>query len=163
MEPKKEEPAPAAKKAAKEVLMAEGATFMYSLSDSTDAKQLATTNCEKKSKKDEKKKDTCLQEQMAAAEKEGIRFEKTKEGKWAWVSFGKDKKDNEVVYNKITVNVASEDASKVTLTPEGKDEGKKPLKPLPKSLTLEVPDETTVVMTDEKRGKLVFKKKLRFS
>ena len=163
VEPKKEELAPApAKKAAKEVLMSEGAMFMYSFNDSTEAKQAATTACEKKAKGDDQKKATCMQEQMAAAEKEGIRFEKTKEGKFAWVSFGKDKKDNEIIYNKITVNVANEDPSKVTLAPEGKDEGKKPLKKLPKEMVLEVPDESTVVMNDEKRGKLVFKKKLPF-
>ncbi|MBL8721037.1 MAG: hypothetical protein JNL79_33945, partial [Myxococcales bacterium] len=45
------------------------------------------------------------------------------------------------------------------LTPEGKDEGKKAMKTLPKEVVLEVPDESTVIMTDPKKGKLTYKKK----
>lgn len=155
-----EPPPPPPKKAAKEVVLVEGATYMFSLSDSADAKKATEDECGKKNK-DEKKKEDCVQKAMGAAAGEGIRFEKNKDGKWTWVAFGKDKGDKEVVYNKVAFNVASGDApDKLTVTPEGKDEGKKALKPLPKEMTFEVPDESTVVMNDAKRGKLVFKKKL---
>jgi hypothetical protein len=152
-------PPPPPKKAAKEVVLVEGATYMFSLGDSADAKKMAEDECGKKNK-DEKKKEDCVQKAMGAAAGEGIRFEKNKDGKWTWVAFGKDKGDKEVVYNKVAFNVAGgDDPNKLTVTPEGKDEGKKALKPLPKEMVFEVPDESTVVMNDAKRGKLVFKKK----
>ncbi len=153
-EPKKEEPK---KKTAKEVITG-GATFMFSLADSADAKKLVDDDCGKKAKKDDKKLESCKKDAETAASVEGIRFEKDDKGEWWWVSFGKEK-DKEVVFNKVHFKIASDDATKVTLTPEGKDAGKKAMKTLPKEMVLEVPDESTVTMTDPKKGKLVYKKK----
>ncbi|HEU4533072.1 MAG TPA: hypothetical protein VFS00_03105, partial [Polyangiaceae bacterium] len=85
-----EPPPPPPKKAAKEVVLVEGATYMFSLSDSADAKKATEDECAKKNK-DEKKKEDCVQKAMGAAAGEGIRFEKNKDGKWTWVAFGKDK------------------------------------------------------------------------
>ncbi len=156
-EPKKEEePPPPPKKKPTEVVS--GATFAFSLDGSPDAKKLHTDECEKKAKKDEKKLEACMKDVEASASAEGVRFEKDDKGDLWWVSFGQEK-GKEVVFSKIKVKVASEADDKLVLTPEGKDEGKKPLKPLPAELIVEVPDEATVVMSDPKKGKLVFKKK----
>jgi hypothetical protein len=155
---KKDEPPPPKKKTAKEVVTAEGATFMFSFADSADAKKLADENCGKTAKKDDKKLDACKKEAETAAAGEGIRFEKDAKGDWWWISFGKEK-DKEVVYNKVKFKIASEADDKLTLTPEGKDEGKKPMKTLPKEVVVDVPDENTVAMSDPKKGKLIFKKK----
>ncbi len=156
--PKKKDEPPPKKKTAKEVVTAEGAVFMFSLADSPDAKKLADEACAKTAKKDEKKLDACKKEAEVAAAGEGIRFEKDAKGDWWWVSFGKEK-DKEVVYNKVKFKIALEADDKLTLTPEGKDEGKKPMKTLPKEVVVDVTDESTVAMSDPKKGKLIFKKK----
>ncbi len=156
-EPKKEEPKPV-KKTAKEIITADGAVFGFSLADSADAKKMVDDDCGKKAKKDDKKLEACKKDAETAAAVEGIRFEKDAKGDWWWVSFGKEK-DKEVVYNKVKFKIASEADGKITLTPEGKDEGKKAMKTLPKEVVLEVPDESTVIMTDPKKGKLTYKKK----
>ena len=156
--PKKEEPPPPPpKKKASEVITG-GGMFAFSLADSADAKKLATDDCEKKAKKDEKKKEACLKDVDASAANEGIRFEKDDKGNWWWVSFGKEK-DKEVVYNKVMFKIASEADGKITLKPEGKDGGKRPMAKLPAEVVLDVPDDNTVSMTDPKKGKLVYKKK----
>lgn len=157
-EAKKEEepPPPPPKKKPTEVVT--GATFAFSLEGSPDAKKMHTEACEKKSKKDEKKLEACMKDVEASAGAEGVRFEKDDKGDLWWVSFGQEK-GKEVVFNKVKVKVASEADDKLVLTPEGKDEGKKPMKPLPAEVVVEVPDESTVVMSDPKKGKLVFKKK----
>jgi hypothetical protein len=148
-EPKKEEPRkeePKKKKPAKEVI--EGNTFMFSLADSPDAKKLVDESCKKA-----KKPEDCAKEAETSAAGEGIRFEGG-----AWISFGTEK-GKEVVYNKVKYKIASESDDKLTLTPDGKDEGKKPMKALPKEMVIEVVDESTVAMSDPKKGRLVFKKK----
>lgn len=157
-EEKKPEPPPPPKKTAKEVVTAEGAVFMFSLADSADAKKLADEDCAKKAKKDDKKLESCKKDAESAASGEGMRFEKDAKGDWWWISFGKEK-DKEVVYNKVKFKIANESEGKLTLTPEGKDEGKKPMKTLPKEVVVDVPDESTVAMSDPKKGKLIFKKK----
>lgn len=157
-EKKEEPPPPPKKKTAKEVVTAEGAVFMFSLADSPDAKKLADETCEKSAKKDEKKLEACKKDAETAAAGEGIRFEKDDKGDWWWISFGKEK-DKEVVYNKVKFKIALEADEKLTLAPEGKDAGKKPMKTLPKEVVVDVPDESTVVMSDPKKGKLIFKKK----
>ncbi|MBI2395767.1 MAG: hypothetical protein HYV09_39750 [Deltaproteobacteria bacterium] len=146
------------KKSAKEVVTASGAVFMFSLADSEGAKKAVDEDCGKKAKKDDKKLESCKKDAEAAGANEGIRFEKDDKGDWYWVSFGKEK-DKEVVYNKVKFTVGDEAEGKLTLKPEGKDQGKKAMKTLPKEVVLEVPDESTVVMQDPKKGKLVYKKK----
>lgn len=166
-EVKKEEPAPAptpevkkeeppARKPPTDVIV--GSTFMFSLSDSPDAKVALIQGCEKKSK-DAKKVDACVKAGEESAAKEGVRYEKDDKGNLWYVSFG-DEKGKEVVYNKIQFKIVDDKAiGKLTVAPEGKDTGKRPMKDMPKEIVIELPDDTTVVMADPKKGKLVFKKK----
>jgi type IV secretory pathway VirB10-like protein len=158
-EPKKEEPPPPPPpKTAKDVIVP-GAAFMFSLADSPDAMKAVTEACGKKKKDEDKKK--CEDDAKAAAAEEGIRFEKgEKEGTWAWVSFGKEK-DKEVIYNKITIKDPKFEDKKVTFIMTGKDSGKRAMKfkDGDASPATELVDDTTVAMTDPKKGKLVFKLK----
>jgi hypothetical protein len=152
---KSAEPPPPPKKTAKDIIEG-GGTFMFSLADSADAKKLASDDCEKKSKKDAKKLEACMKDVETAGAGEGVRFEKGDKG-ITWTSFGKEK-DKEVIYVKSGVKIAKSDATTATLTPEGKAEGKMAAK-APKEMTIEIPDESTVIVTDPKKGKLVYKKK----
>ena len=149
------EPPPPPKKTAKDIIEG-GGTFMFSLADSADAKKMATEDCEKKSKKDAKKQEACMKDVETAGAGEGVRFEKNDKG-ISFVSFGKEK-DKEVIYVKSGVKIAKSDATTATLTPEGKAEGKMAAK-APKEMAIEIPDESTVIITDPKKGKLTFKKK----
>lgn len=155
----KPEPPPPAKKSAKEIIEMAG-TYMFSLADSPDAKKLASDTCEKSSNKDAKKLEACMKDVETAAAGEGIRFEKDAKGAWHWVSFGKEK-DKEVIYINAPFKIAKEEGAKVTVTPEGKIEGKMAKGPAPKEMSFEIPDEGTVKMTDPggKKGVLVYKKK----
>jgi hypothetical protein len=156
VEAKKEEPPPAPPpKTAKEVVEG-GGTFMFSLADSADAKKLWDEDCEKKAKKDEKKLEACKKDGEMAAANEGIKFEKGEKG-IAFTSFGKEK-DKEVEYLKATFKITKDEKSTLTLEPEGKVEGKQ-AKTAPKVLTVEAKDDNTVILTDQKKGKLVYKKK----
>ena len=152
-------PAPA-KKTAKELIEA-GGTFAFSLADSADAKKAADESCSKKAKKDEKKLAACKDDAAKAASGEGIRFEKDKDGKWWWVSFGAEK-GKEVAYLKVMFKITSSEGDKVVVAPDGKLEGtmaKKLGKDAPKEMSFTFSDETTVTMADPKKGTLVYKKK----
>ncbi len=150
-----EEPPPPPPPTATEVVTG-GSTFMFSFADS-DVKAATEEACEKKAKKDEKKKEACVQKVADAGAKEGIRFEKDEEGGWWWVSFG-EVKGKEKIFNKVKFSIAGEEGRTLKLKPEGKDKGKRPMKKMPEELVIEVPDDTTVIMTDPKKGKLVYKK-----
>ncbi|HMR10640.1 MAG TPA: hypothetical protein PKA88_32910 [Polyangiaceae bacterium] len=150
-----EAPPPPPVPTATEVVTA-GSTFMFSFADS-DVKQATEEACEKSSKKDEAKMEACVAKVADAGAKEGIRFEKDEEGGWWWVSFG-DAKGKEQIFNKVKFTIAGEEGRTLKLKPEGKDAGKRPMKKLPEEVVIEVPDETTVIMTDPKKGKLVYKK-----
>lgn len=158
-EPKKEEPPPPPPpKTAKDVIVP-GATFLFSLADSPDALKAVTDTCAKKKKDEDKKK--CEDAARAEAENEGIRYEKgDKEGVWFWVSFGKEK-DKEVIYNKLPIKDPKFEDKKVVFTVAGKDTGKRALKVKEGEATpaTELVDDTTISMTDPKKGKLIFKLK----
>jgi len=151
------EPAPPPKKTAKEIVTG-GGTFMVSFADS-DMKAKATADCEKKNpKKEPEKIDKCMKDAETPWAKKGCRYEKDDKGNWLMISFDTPK-DKEVILNKIQFKIASEAPDKLTLTPEGKDTGTKPMTPMPKEVVIEVPDENTVIMMHPKDGKVVYKKK----
>lgn len=155
---KEEPPPPPPPKTAKDVI-APGTTFMFSLADSPDAMKAVTETCGKKKKDEDKKK--CEDDAKAAAEHEGVRFEKgEKEGTWVWVSFGQEK-DKEVIFNKITLKDPKFDAKKVVFTMTGKDTGKhaRKFKDGDVSPETDLVDDTTISMNDPKKGKLIFKLK----
>jgi hypothetical protein len=135
-----------------------GATFMLSFADS-DMKTKATADCEKKNpKKEAEKLDKCMKDAEAVVAKQGCRYEKDDKGNWWMVSFDTPK-DKEVILSKIQFKIASEAPDKLTVTPEGKDAGTKPMNPLPKEVVIDVPDENTISMMHPKAGKVVYKKK----
>ncbi len=152
--PVEKEAPPPKRKTAKEMVTA-GSTFMFVLADS-DAMQAKTAECEKKSKGNEDKLAECIKAAEDIAAKEGIRFEQAEDESWWWVSFG-DAKGKEVIYNKVQFEIASDAEASITLTPKGKDMGKKPMKKLPPEVVLEAPDEKTIVMSDPAKGKLVYR------
>ncbi len=154
---KKEEAPPAKKKISE--LISGGGTWAFSLADSADAKAKAEEGCKKKSK-DAAKQEACLKDIEKAASEEGFRYEKDDKGNWWWVSFASEK-GKEVVVNKLMFKIESdgEVGGSAKLKPEGKDMGKKPMAKLPPEVVIEVPDDSTMIMTDPKKGKLTFKKK----
>lgn len=155
--PPKDEPA-APKKTAKEIVTAPSTIFMLSLTDS-DTKNQIDEDCGKKSKDDEKKKADCVTKAQAEVANDGVKFEEDDKKVWWMYYFGKAK-GKEVIYSKLQFKIAKEDAAQLTLTPEGKDTGKKPIKKLPTELVIETPDEYTLVFNHPDRGKLVFKGKV---
>jgi hypothetical protein len=154
----KEEPPPAPKKTAKEIVTAPSTVFMLSLADS-DTKTKIDEDCTKKAKDDEKKKADCVAKAQTEVADDGVRFTQDDKQAWWLVFFGKSK-GKEVVYSKIQFKIAKEDPAALTITPEGKDTGKKAIKKLPPELVIETPDEFTLAFTHPDRGKLVFKGKV---
>lgn len=151
-------PPPPPKKTAKQILES-GGTFMFNLDKSDDVKKAKTDECAKKAKKDEKKQADCMTAAATEAQTEGVKFEKNDKGEWVFTSFGKAK-DKDVTFLKGTFKVAKDDDTSVTVNPDGKLEGTQAKGPAPKEMVFQVPDESTVVITDPKKGKLVYTKKL---
>lgn len=154
-EPKEEEPPPPPpRKTAKEMITA-GTTFRYVLAES-DPAQAKKAECEKKAKGDEEKSAACLKSAEELAAKDGIRFDKGDDESWWWVAFS-EASGKEVLLNKVKFEIAEEAEASIKLTPQGKDLGKKPMKKLPEAITLEAPDEKTLVMNDPAKGKPVYR------
>ncbi len=154
-------PPPPPKKKAKEIVTV-GSTFMFSFDDSSDAKKAKDDECTKKAGKKADKKDACMKDAADAASKEGVRFvkgdtDKDKDTVY-FVSFGQDKKGKEVIYSKVPVTQDKDSDDAISFNITGKDTGKKPMPKDVKSLPFSVPDEKTIVITDAKKGKLVYHK-----
>jgi hypothetical protein len=161
-EAKKEEPPPPPppppKKTAKDVLLAEGASFFLSMDDSPDLKEKVNKGCKKKARKDEKKLEACVTSLREALASEGFKFEKEGEA-LVFVAFGKNKKGEDVTLHRLAMKVGAAEEGKVTFTPDGKDKGKQAWKKPPAELVIEVADEKLASYDDPKRGKLGYKLK----
>ncbi|HEU4538129.1 MAG TPA: hypothetical protein VFS00_28605, partial [Polyangiaceae bacterium] len=135
-----------------------GKTYGFSLGDSPLAKQMAEDACAAKAK-DAADRERCLRRAAAASGGEGIRFEKTQGGKWAWVVFGTTRDGKRIVYNRVVFReIGNRHQYKLVIKPE-RDTGQKPIARLPREMVIETPDESTIVLVDAARGDLVFKEK----
>ncbi|MCU0686152.1 MAG: tetratricopeptide repeat protein [Polyangiaceae bacterium] len=135
-----------------------GKTYGFSLDDSPVAKKKAEDECAAKTKEGARR-ERCVRQAMAASVGDGIRFEKTRGGKWAWVAFGTTRDGKRVVYNRVVFSeIGNSHQYKLVIKPES-DTGQKPIAQLPREMVIETPDESTIVLVDPTRGDLVFKAK----
>jgi hypothetical protein len=141
------------KKSARDVLTGDGkgAVFMLSLADSPGTRKALEETCAKKAAKDEKKLAACKKDGEAQLAAEGIRIEKDAGADlWVWTAFGKDK-GKDVTFSTFKFKIVSDAEGKVTLAPDPAPKGG------PAEATFELPDEHTLVIDDDKKGKILYK------
>lgn len=140
----------------RDIVTAPDTIFMFSFNQS-DVMQKAEKECEEKSKGDAKKNADCMAKEKAKIQVDGVAL-KEENGKWYFL---KIRRKGQVLVNlsKIPVEFADETGNSVVLKPTGKDQGTAP-KAVPDSITLEVPNDYQIVLTDPELGKLVYEAKI---
>ncbi len=164
-EPKKTdaaEPAPAEepKKAGKspaDVLKGDDVMFAFAF-NASEAYQSAEKKCGEKAKDDPKKKADCMRKASDQISADDISFKKDADGKWWWLTTHR-KGNTLVTVHKIQVEFVDETDKSVTLKPQGRDTGTKPMQ-VPAKVVVEVPSESEIVLTDPKLGKMVYQAKM---
>jgi hypothetical protein len=165
-----------AKSLAKEVVLHEGTAFLLNHQKS-DMGIAATAACEKQSNGDIAKKANCTSKAINKMKREGFMLEEDKGaggaddddggdaasgggGHWLFVRFNIDAKGVKVETNRVPVEVTKSSANSLTLKTTGPDKAKRKQGSVPSEMTFEVPDEYTVLTTEEGRGKMMFEPKL---
>jgi hypothetical protein len=162
-EPKeKEAPAPAEpehKRSLEDILTREDVMYSFSF-NASEPYQEAEKKCDEKAKDDPKKKSECMSKASAKFDTELISFEKDKEAedKW-WYVVSLRKGDKLTTLHKIPVEFGEEKGTSITVKPTGKDKGTKPTGN-PKEVTIDVPSESEIVLTDPSHGKMVYQAKM---
>lgn len=140
----------------RDVVTAPDTIFMFSFNQS-DVMQKAEKECEEKSNGDAKKNADCMAKEKAKIQVDGLAL-KEESGKWYFLKIRRRGKTL-VNLSKIPVDFANETGNSVVLKPTGKDQGTAP-KPVPDAITLEVPNDYQIVLTDPDLGKLVYEAKI---
>jgi len=155
-EPAKEEPQKSIR-SAKDILTREGVFFELSFADS-DAHEAASKRCSEKAGNDPKKKADCMTKASEEIDANGIAFRHDETGKWFWLTIRRSG-PKMVPLHKFEVEFEGDGDKSVALAPKGKDQGTKPMR-APDKVTVEVPSESQIVLTDPKLGKLVYVAKM---
>ena len=138
-------------------ILRQGGTFMFSL-DESDAAAFWRERCGSESAGDAAKADACYAKVREAGSGEGMRFALDAEKRVVWTSFGHED-GKEVVFVEAPLNVSADGEhavlSSFAAAPKGpqlKDEKDW----ASAKIRIELPDATTMVMKDPRKGKLVF-------
>jgi hypothetical protein len=144
------------KRSAQDILTAPDVVFMLSYNDS-DVKQAAESKCSASSGTDQKKLKQCMAKARKSLDVDGYRFEQ-KGGQWSFLTLHTQGKTIKTLH-KFEVDFGPEKDGSITLKPKGKDTGSASGR-LPGSITIQVPNEYQIVLTDPKLGKLVYEAKI---
>jgi hypothetical protein len=142
----------------KSVLIREGTAFMLNHRDS-DIGQKADEQCAKKSGDDVAKKANCLSAAINKMDREGILFDQDDEGAWWYVRFG-IVKGAKAEFNRVQIEVGEPSGKNITIKTTGADKAARRKGKVAGELKFEVPDEYTVILHDEGRGKLIYEPKM---
>lgn len=146
-----------AKPKPKEILTAPDVVFMFSMNGSDLLKQ-AEERCDEKSGGDAKKRAECLSKERDEVEAHGFQF--LKEGdRWYWLTVQR-KRGKLTVLHKLPIEFVDQRRESIGVKPIGKDEGTLRGRGAPGETTIEIPNEYQIVVTDPKRGKMVYEAKL---
>lgn len=148
---------PKVQRTAKDIITAKDVLFVFSFNQS-EPYQAAEKKCVEKSKDDPKKKAECMSKASAGFDLDGITFEEI-DGKWMWLTMRR-KGNTLVTIHKVPVEFADDKEKSVTIKTLGPDKGSKPMAHVPKELTIDVPAETAITITDPKNGKMVYEAKM---
>ena len=143
------------KRSAQDILTAPDVVFMLSYNDS-DVKQAAESKCSAAGT-DPKKLNQCMAKARKSLAVDGYRFEQ-KNGQWFFLTLHTQGKTIKTLH-KFEVDFGPEKDGSITLKPKGKDTGSASGR-LPGSITIQVPNEYQIVLTDPKLGKLVYEAKI---
>jgi hypothetical protein len=160
-EKKEERPStsgPEVKRTAKDFLTAPDVTFMFSFNDS-EPKQKAEERCSKQSKDDPKKNAQCMEKERNKFPADGMQFKKNDKGELTW--FTLRRKGSTITWlHKIPFEFGEEKETSVVLKLSGKDTGRTPMRSIPSTLTIEVPNEFQIAIKDPEHGRLVYEAKI---
>ena len=143
-------------RSAQDILTAPDVVFMLSFNDS-DVKQTADSKCTASSGNGPKKMNACMAKARKAIDIDGYQF-KELSGKWFWLTLRTQGKTLHTLH-KFEIEFGPETPGSVTIKPQGKDLGSKPGK-TPAAVTVQVPNDYQISLSDPKLGKLVYEAKI---
>jgi hypothetical protein len=151
------EPAPPLR-TPRDIVSAQGVLFMFSFSQS-EARQHAEEQCDKKAGDDPQKRAACMTKASDQFDADGIAFQKDDQDKWWWLTIRR-KGSSLVTLHKIEFEFGEETDKSITIKPQGRDRGTKPMGRIPKAVVIEVPSESHIAIVDPKHGRMVYEAKL---
>jgi hypothetical protein len=148
---------PTTKRSPKDIITAPDVVFVLAFAKSEVGEE-AQQACAKKAK-DERKQKACMEKERKKVTSDMVSFAKDKKGKWWWMT-ARMQGAKLTYLHKVAIEFGEEKADSISIKPLGKDKGKKPWKQVPDKLTISVPDEFSIVLTDPTYGKMVFEAKI---
>lgn len=141
-----------------DLLSAPNVTFILNFSES-EAGVRAKAECEEQFGDDPRESRACIAKARSKVAIEFTRFVKDEAGQWWWITYNRYK-GNLLKWHKIQFTPGEETAESIVIKPFGKDKGIAPMASVPRSVTIDFPNDYSIVVDDREYGKLVFDAKI---
>jgi hypothetical protein len=152
------ETGPTLTRSPKDIITAPDLLFVFSFA-SSEIGEKTEERCAKQAKDNPKKQNQCTAKERKKITQDVVGFSQDKKGKWWWLT-ARMKGSRLVPLHKVAFEFGEEKADSIVIKPKGRDKGTKPWANVPKSVTIGVPNEFSIVLTDPKYGKMVYEAKI---
>lgn len=157
-EPASEDTGPKFTRTAKDILTAPDVVFVLSFANS-EVGEKAEASCSKAAKDNPKKQNQCMAKARKKVTADVLSFSKDKKEKWWWIT-ARMKGAKLTALHKVEFEFGEEKPDSIVIKPSGKDRGTKPWAQVPGQITIGVPNEFSIVLTDPTYGKMTYEAKI---
>ena len=142
----------------RDIITAPDVLFVFSFA-SSEIGDKTEERCAKLAKDNPKKQNQCTAKERKKITQDVVGFSQDKKGKWWWLT-ARLKGSRLVPLHKVQFEFGEEKADSIVIKPIGRDKGKKPWANVPRKVTIGVPNEFSIVLTDPKYGRMVYEAKI---
>lgn len=119
----------------------------------------AKEDCEAKSGGDRGAAAACMEKARSKVPVEFVRFVKEPDGEHWWITYNRYK-GNLLKWHKVQFKPGAETEDRLTLNLFGKDKGIAPMARVPRELSIELPNDYTIVLNDPDNGPMQYDAKI---
>lgn len=119
----------------------------------------AKAECEEKSGGDRGAAAACMEKARSKVPVEFVRFIKEPDGEHWWITYNRYK-GNLLKWHKVQFKPGQESEDRLTLNLFGKDKGIAPMARVPRELSIELPNDYTIVVNDPENGPMQYDAKI---
>lgn len=141
-----------------ELLTGNNVVYVFNFSGSKVGES-AKERCQSEHEGDPGAARECLTKERDKLAVESVRFVKDPSGQYFWVTYNRYK-GNLLKWHRIQFSPGKADADSITLNLIGKDKGVAPMPKVPASLSIELPNDYSIIVSDPEHGAMLYDAKI---
>jgi hypothetical protein len=141
-----------------ELITGPNLVYMFNFKESAVGKE-AHERCSEQAGDSPRELAACMEKARSKVQVESVRFVKESSGEHFFITYNRYK-GNLLKWHKVQFMPGEETADRITLNLVGKDKGIAPMARVPRSISIELPNDYTIVVDDPDHGAMMYDAKI---